>query len=164
MKVGIAGMPGTGKTTLVVRVVERARERYSVCGFVTLEVRECGRRVGFDVVDVVTRARVPFARVGAGSPSVGRYALDLGVCSAISEALWRRPCDLLVIDEIGAMEFKCPRFGAELESAVGGSPRVLATVHRNYIEAARMLGLEVIWLTRENWNVVYESVLKRLGL
>ncbi|MCC6020832.1 MAG: NTPase [Thermoproteaceae archaeon] len=164
MKIGVAGMPGVGKTTLVVRVVERAGQRYSVCGFITLEVREGGRRVGFDVIDIATGTRAPFARVGAGSPSVGRYALDLRACEVISGALKRRSCDLLVIDEIGTMEFKCPRFGAELESAVRELPRVLATVHRNYVGVARKLGLDVLWLTRESWNSVFESVLRRLGL
>jgi nucleoside-triphosphatase len=62
------------------------------------------------------------------------------------------------------MEFKCLNFGEVLHSAVQNSPRVLATVHRNYIEVARRLGFEVFWLTRDNWSMLYAELLRRLGI
>lgn len=46
-------VPGVGKTTLVKKVCEAlVSARVTVNGFYTEEVRESGRRVGFDVVTV----------------------------------------------------------------------------------------------------------------
>lgn len=153
-------MPGVGKTTLASRVVELVDRP---CGFLTLEVREGGSRVGFDVVDIYTRERSPLARVGVGQPSVGRYVVFLDTCKTIEVALSRK-CDVLVIDEIGAMEFRCANFMQSLQNAVVNTPRVLATVHRNYVQFAKSLGFEILWLTRDNWNYVFREVLRQLQI
>ncbi|RFA98533.1 NTPase [Pyrobaculum aerophilum] len=163
LRIGISGMPGVGKTTLVLKIAELARSRVKVCGFVTVEVREGGTRIGFDVVDLANGRHMALARVGRGEPSVGKYVVNLEACNVISEAL-RRECDLKIIDEIGAMEFKCKNFGEDLQTALHMSPRVIATVHRNYIDIAKKLGLEIIWLTRENWGLVFRQLLIQLGL
>ncbi|MCU7787213.1 NTPase [Pyrobaculum sp. 3827-6] len=162
-RIGISGLPGVGKTTLALKVAELAKQKLSVCGFVTIEVREGGSRIGFDVVELVGGSRTPLARVGSGEPSVGRYVVRLEACQAIRSALSQR-CELKIIDEIGAMEFKCPGFGEYLQNALYNTPRVLATIHRNYIEMAKRFGFEVFWLTRENWNHVFQQVVARLGL
>jgi len=164
VRLGVSGMPGVGKTTLALKVVEAAKTRLAVCGFLTVEVREGGTRIGFDVVDINSGEKTPLARAGVGEPSVGKYVVNLGACGFIVGILRRMRCDLLIVDEIGAMEFKCPGFGEALASAVQNSPRVLATVHRNYIDTARRLGLEVIWITRESWGSVYAEVLRRLRI
>jgi nucleoside-triphosphatase len=51
-RLGVSGAPGVGKTTLVLKVVEAAKAKFTVCGFVTVEVRQGGSRIGFDVVDI----------------------------------------------------------------------------------------------------------------
>jgi nucleoside-triphosphatase len=163
-RLGVSGAPGVGKTTLVLKVVEVAKAKFTICGFVTVEVRQGGSRIGFDVVDINTGRRVPLARVGVGQPSVGKYVVNLDACDFLTNILSGAGCDLLVIDEIGAMEFKCLNFGEVLHSAVQNSPRVLATVHRNYIEVARRLGFEVFWLTRDNWEMLYAELLRRLEI
>ncbi|ABL87726.1 protein of unknown function DUF265 [Pyrobaculum islandicum DSM 4184] len=164
LKLGISGMPGVGKTTLVTKVLEVAKSKFAICGFITVEVRDGGKRIGFDIIDVNSGERKPFAREGIGMPSVGKYVINLGTCTLISKALRHKPCNLAIVDEIGAMEFKCPNFTTDLEEVVSNTPRILATIHRNYIGIAKRLGFEVIWLTRENWEMTYKQVLKRLGL
>lgn len=162
-RIGIWGMPGVGKTTLALKVAELARQKMSICGFITVEVREGGSRIGFDIVELVDGYRTIFARVGRGEPSVGRYVVRLEACQAIRNALSQR-CELKIIDEVGAMEFKCSDFGEYLRNALYNTPRVLATIHRNYIDVAKRIGFEIIWLTRENWNHVFQQVIARLGL
>jgi nucleoside-triphosphatase len=46
----IEAPPGTGKTTTLQRLAELLRKRdAALAGFVTKEIRECGRRVGFSI-------------------------------------------------------------------------------------------------------------------
>lgn len=163
VRIAVTGMPGVGKTTLAAKIVETARKKYVVCGFITLEVREGNVRVGFDVVDISTSQKTPLARVGSGQPSVGKYVVNLDSCRVIEDAL-RKTCDLVVIDEVGAMEYKCPNFEKIVKYAVESSPRKFITVHRHYVDVARRMGFEVLWLTRENWSSVLHTVLTRLGL
>ncbi|NQS79356.1 MAG: hypothetical protein HQQ74_11805, partial [Methanoculleus bourgensis] len=72
----ITGRPGSGKTTLI----RRLAERFAGCspvGFYTVEVREEGMRVGFDLVSL-TGERRPLARTGFPGPCrVGKYGVDI---------------------------------------------------------------------------------------
>lgn len=111
-RVLLTGRPGCGKTTVIRRTVERiGLDRCA--GFYTEEVREGGRRIGFDVV-TLEGERGPLARTGASGPQVSRYGVDiqtfeeLGV-TALERAL-HRDDGLLVIDEIGKMELFSDRF------------------------------------------------------
>ncbi|MEM1597954.1 MAG: NTPase [Pyrobaculum sp.] len=162
--IGVTGPPGVGKTTLVIKVVEAARLGLRTCGFVTAEVRSGGRRTGFDVVDVSTGARTPLARVGTGEPSVGKYVVLLEACNAIEKALLSPACDLLVVDEVGAMEFKCPNFASQVEAALSRFDKALATFHRNYTHYAKRWGFELLTLSKENRDSVFKTVLQRLGI
>jgi len=45
----ITGLPGTGKTTLIRRVLDRFPPGVRASGFFTAEIREAGERVGFTV-------------------------------------------------------------------------------------------------------------------
>lgn len=165
VRVAISGAPGVGKTTLALRLAQEARRLYSVGGFVTVEVREGGRRVGFDVVGLSSGVRVPLARVGRGEPAVGRYVVSLEACGTMSSLLREAAgSQLAVVDEIGAMEMKCPGFWEEAAAALRRAEGALAVVHRAYISRARELGLEVIWLTREAWDSVYSRLARMLGL
>lgn len=165
MRVGISGMPGVGKTTLAVKVVEAASSAgLRVGGFVTKEIRSGRERVGFSVVRLADGATAVLARVGAGGePRVGRYVVDLSACRLMAEAL-AAPADLLVVDEVGAMEAKCPGFLDAVKSAVAAAPRALLVVHRNYVSLVEGWGVEVLWLTREEWSRVLSLVLAKLGL
>ncbi|KAK4302413.1 hypothetical protein Pmani_025493 [Petrolisthes manimaculis] len=61
--VAVTGPPGVGKTTLVEKVVKALQLRGSPCsGFYTREVREAGRRSGFDVLTLTGQCAV-LARV-----------------------------------------------------------------------------------------------------
>ena len=78
---------------------------------------------------------------------------------------WVKPGDWLTQAILPkGMEFKCPTFYTDLRVAVDRIPRIIATVHRNYIHTAEKLGFEIIWLTRENWNSTLSTVLKALSL
>lgn len=131
-RVLLTGRPGCGKTTVVRRVVERVgAERCG--GFYTEEVREGGRRIGFDVVPLGGR-RVPLARLGAAGPRVGRYGVELerfedSALSAL-EAATTGSGRIIILDEIGKMELLSQRFRSVVASLMSrdATQPVLGTI------------------------------------
>ncbi|MFQ5658133.1 MAG: nucleoside-triphosphatase, partial [Candidatus Methylomirabilales bacterium] len=107
----ITGLPGVGKTSLLLSLLEKLPGKKG--GFYTQEIRDGGRRVGFQITDLAGHEGV-LAHVNLpGPPRVGRYGVDLksfdaiGV-RAVNHAL--KGADLIVIDEIGKMELCSPQF------------------------------------------------------
>jgi len=101
----ITGVPGIGKTTLVVRA---ARKLADLCpaGFITEEIREGGARKGFSLRSLDGKSGT-LAHVGIKSRcSVGRYGVDVGGFEAFLEemGLFASPSRLVIMDEIGKME------------------------------------------------------------
>jgi nucleoside-triphosphatase len=106
-KVLLTGRPGSGKTTLIKRVVNELA--LSAGGFYTEEIRQRGERVGFKVITLDGEEAV-LAHVNFNTKQrVGKYGLDLPALESIGiEAICiaMRARQLLVIDEIGPMEIR----------------------------------------------------------
>ncbi|MFH1330935.1 MAG: nucleoside-triphosphatase [Actinomycetota bacterium] len=110
----VTGERGAGKTTfcrVLVEAARSARPRLVAAGILSLKVLVDGAEVAIDAVDVASgqRRRLAFRRAGtdaAAGPSTIRWQFDAGAL-AWGDALLRSatPCDLLVIDELGPLEF-----------------------------------------------------------
>ncbi|KAM6217417.1 cancer-related nucleoside-triphosphatase [Rhynchocyon petersi] len=113
----LTGPPGVGKTTLIRKASEALKSSgVAVDGFYTEEIRQGGRRIGFDVV-TLSGTRGPLSRVGSEPPPgkrvcrVGQYVVDLPAFEQLALPVLRN-ADLgsspgqtvCVIDEIGKME------------------------------------------------------------
>ncbi len=129
----LSGRPGCGKTTVIQRSVEIIGPD-RCAGFYTEEVREHGRRIGFDVVTLDGR-RGPLARIGRAGPRVGRYAVDIGSFEHLSASSLeaddgvRPPRKVFVLDEIGKMELLSDDFAALLRKILADPQRaILGTV------------------------------------
>jgi len=167
----ITGRPGVGKTTLIMRLVERVKGLVTVHGFVTLEVREGGSRVGFRIMDVETNEQdwLAHVRLFAGGPRVGRYNVNLDAINRIAlPALNRaRPGDLVIIDELGPMELMSGDLIPSVRGVLGVCD-VVATVHRGYVKdpvLARIIddyGIEVLELTVENRDALLEDLVNKV--
>ena len=130
----VTGAPGSGKSTLVQRVIEKAKQQgLSVGGISTPEFRlSNGRRGGFLIRDVASGTERRMAGVDiASSFHVGRYGIDtqairqVGV-PAIDAAVIA--ADLVLIDEIGKMELIVPEFQRSVLAALDSSKPILATI------------------------------------
>ena len=130
LKVLLTGHPGSGKTTSVRSVVERLRGRIPMTGFYTEELRDGGRRVGFQGVTLDGRT-FPLAHVrGSGGLRVGPYGVDLSGLESIGlDALTpREPGTLVVLDEIGKMECLSAPFKTHVARLLDSETPLIATV------------------------------------
>ena len=132
-RVAITGRPGVGKTTLCKRLIERLP--FAAAGMLTTEIRKCGHRVGFAVIDVATGEEGILAHIHhRDGPRVGRYVVDVPSFEAVGVAAIRRAIarsDLIVIDEIGPMELHCPAFVPAVAAALTSPKALLISTHAN---------------------------------
>jgi len=128
-KVLLTGRPGCGKTTVIKHVVNGLAQRAG--GFYTEEMRESGRRVGFNLLTLQGKEAV-FAHVNFKTPErVGKYGLDLSALETVGvEAVRKavRDRQLVVIDEIGPMEIRSAIFRDAVSEALDSEVPVLATI------------------------------------
>jgi nucleoside-triphosphatase len=111
-------------------VVLRLRGRVPMTGFVTEELREEGRRVGFQGVTFDGRS-FPLAHLRTkGSLRIGPYGVDLsGLESVGLDALVApTPGTLVVLDEIGKMECLSEAFKSRVARLLGDDTPFIATV------------------------------------
>ncbi|MEM1531459.1 MAG: NTPase [Nitrososphaerota archaeon] len=155
----LTGAPGSGKTTVVLRLVEILKHMgFSVGGMYTREVRSSGSRVGFEIVDIATGKTGTLAQVGYGSgPRVGRYLVnlrdleDVGV-RAIESA---NQFDVVVVDEVGPMELKSHRFKEAVRKLLATDKPAVLTIHYRASdelldEIRKLVGGKSIVVTFEN--------------
>jgi len=164
----VTGSPGSGKTTLVLRVLDLLHGK-RLSGFYTEEVRGRTGRTGFRIVTLDGRTARLATAGGVGGPRVGRYGVHLAALEALCDALEPRPgVHAVVIDEIGKMECLSPAFVRAARRALTGPVPVLGTVALaggGFIaEAKRLPAVEVITLSRENRDRLPAEVAARLSI
>jgi nucleoside-triphosphatase len=125
----LTGRPGSGKTTVIKRVVNQVA--LPAAGFYTEEIRERGQRVGFKIVTLDGQEGV-LAHVSFKTQQrVGKYGLDLSPLEmmgieALREAVRAR--QLAVIDEIGPMEIRSAIFREAVNEALDSRAPLLGTI------------------------------------
>lgn len=127
MNILLEGRPGVGKTTVARRLAERVKAK----GFVTGEIREHGKRVGF-AVESLDAERAVLAHVDfPGPPRVGKYGVDVEAFERVALPALKgiRTGQLVVIDEIGKMELASDAFCEAVERLVERDVKLVATVH-----------------------------------
>lgn len=166
----LEGRPGSGKTTVARRLVERLRAAgVPVAGFTTEEIREGRRRVGFRV-EAVGGERGILAHVEIpGPPRVGRYGVDLRAFEevALPALTPPGPGGVVVVDEIGKMELASAAFREAIEELFDGGAAVVATVHAfrhrltDALKARR--DVEVLKVTQATRDGLPEDVARWVG-
>lgn len=104
----LTGDSGVGKTTLCARVAATLRARgVDVAGVVTLPRYADGEKIGMDLADVRTGARIALAERaprGAGTADL-KWKFDPTVLARGAHILRAAtPCDWLIVDELGPLE------------------------------------------------------------
>ncbi|XP_063533577.1 nucleoside-triphosphatase THEP1 [Cydia strobilella] len=174
----LTGDPGVGKTTLTKKLCEAIQKLGTqASGFYTEEVRKDRIRLGFDVVTLEgERGRLARDQSLLTEPvkyNVGKYGVLVPEFESIALYSMRKlsPPSLLVIDEIGKMEFFSAPFKSKVKEVFspGSDCFVLATIPSRkvdpFIESIRSNKDGKVWVvTRENRNYIHDEILKAIKL
>jgi nucleoside-triphosphatase len=168
----LTGKPGVGKTTVLIKVVSRLKERgYCVGGMISQEARTNNPRVGFKILDVNSDKSGWLAKVNQNSgPQIGKYQvniedLDIIGAQAIADAMAN--CDIIVIDEIGPMELFSEKFKEATRKALKSRKPIIAVLHwkakdKLIGEAKSREDTEIYTVTQENRNKMSALLLSAL--
>ncbi|MFZ8831127.1 MAG: dTMP kinase [Thermodesulfobacteriaceae bacterium] len=177
----ITGNPRAGKTTLIKYledILEKTFPEVKFFGFITEEVREAkGKRdrIGFDLVPVgetkkVLPSSLPLARkhlTEKDLPKVGSYTVLVEnlerVLSILEHELSEKRDAVLILDEVGKMELKSPKFISFFEKVLERNIPFIATVGKgDHPFLQRVRNLEKVLLcevTLENRDFLRERLL-----
>ena len=160
----LTGQPGTGKTALIKEALARTEVKGG--GFYTEEIRTGGIRQGFKIVTLDGQEAI-LAHVGISSSfQVSKYKVDTDSLNRVGVSVLRqalKESDLIVIDEIGKMEFLSPQFREAVTQAINSGKKVLGTImfnpHPFADEIKRHPEVETLLITRDNRTEVMRKVL-----
>lgn len=130
----LTGPPGIGKTTVLLKAVEKLRSMgFKVGGMMSREVRERGVRVGFKIVDLSTGREGWLAHVRQPvGPKISKYRVNLSDLESVGVKSVREAvlnADLIVIDEVGPMELFSKPFRDAVKAALESGKPILGTIH-----------------------------------
>ncbi len=160
----LTGSPGCGKTTVLKLVLEHLGD-LRLAGFLTLEIREHGQRVGFEAVGLGGH-RAVLAHVRFQSlVSVGRYGVEPHRLVPLINQEMVRPLetvDAYLIDEIGKMECHCQKFTEAIRRLLEGPVPLVATIALRgggfIAEVKKRPNVRIVEVTNGNRQILPEQI------
>lgn len=167
MNILLTGVPGVGKTTVMEKLAGLIE---SPAGFVTSELREAGRRVGFTIRTFDGREGLLARREKSRGPRVGPYAVFLKGLDKLGVDAIRAGIEsgsVILVDEIGKMEAKSSAFRSAVTEALESGCDVVATLgvsEEPFLrEVRRRPDVSLVEVTRANRDRLPGEILAALG-
>ena len=165
----ITGLPGSGKTTLFRRLVDKLQYLNPV-GFYTAEIRKGGTRRGFSLKGLDGRSGM-LAHVEFRSRfQVGKYGVDV---NGFEEFLSGIPLldpqtGPVMIDEIGKMECLSNRFTEIIKDVLGSDKQLIATIAQKggglIAELKKRSDAQLFTLTHGNRDALFGQIVSVLSV
>lgn len=160
----ITGTPGSGKSTLIKQLVkELERKGKKIAGLISPEVREKGVRQGFKLIDLASGKKEWLASTEIkGKPRVSKYGVNLAGIDRMVGVFLKgfEKADVIIIDELGPMEFYSQKFKEMLEKIFASDKIVIATVHHSI--AHKFKGKGKLFTVRRNVEELKEKILQEI--
>jgi nucleoside-triphosphatase len=166
----ITGRPGIGKTTVFRKTVDLLRNQgWVVGGMVSFEIRKSGRRIGFEISDLLSDESGILAHICLKEgPRVGRYRVNIedleniGV-RAIQNAL--EEAEIICCDEIAPMELSSSLFRETISKAAKISKPFVGTIHSTVVasliqELEIESSVQVLEVTKQNRNGLHQEIVR----
>ena len=175
IKIGITGLPGSGKTNALIRVIEMlTSEELTIGGMINEPViaEDGRRRIGFTVRDIMTGESTVFAHIDYESKvMIGKLGVDISKFDEIGvKAIMRAcdECDIIVIDEVGKMEVESPAFIDAVKLALDANKPMIITLHkksRNPLlqDIRRRDDVRILEVTPTNRNLLPHKIIRLMN-
>jgi len=168
-KILITGLPGCGKTTAVMQILENLNCK-KAAGFYTQEIRRGDKRKGFRWTRLDEATAILSHIDIKGRFKVGKYGVDVtGFEKSVVPVLdiEQSDAELFVIDEIGKMECLSGKFVAAVRRLFESEKSVLATVAQKgsalISEVKSYTDVVLFNLTRQNYDETIAEILQILS-
>lgn len=163
----ITGVPGVGKTTIIMEVVKMLGERAG--GFYSQEMKEGNRRVGFRIKTLDDRTGILSSIYHTSDHYIGKYAVNIQDLDEIGVKSIKRSIvdkEYIIIDEIGKMECISRAFRETVKLALDSPKTVVAIVQmtHNYFadDIKKRDDVELFTVTEANRDSIIQEILDRL--
>ncbi len=169
MNILLTGPPRVGKTTAILRLVEMLPGG-TAGGFYSTEIREGGRRTGFEIVALDGRRGILARATNRSGPRVGRYVVNVVDIDSVAVPAMRTAREMrhiIIVDEIGRMELFSPAFREEVIRCLD-TGRVVGTIQSRslpFLDQVRARDdVRLVPVTLSNRSEIPAMVLRLLGL
>lgn len=168
MKILLTGQPHSGKSTLLSRLVANIDNKQ---GFLTREVinsHKPGERVGFELISAHGNTAT-LAHMDSNSDiRVSKYGVETDSLDAFLSSLQDfKDGQLLYLDEVGQMQLNSVAFQDLARKYMATKNDFIGTItavyeHEFVEEAKSAFGIELIEVTPDNRDELYEALIPRL--
>ncbi len=135
VKIGLTGLPGSGKTSTLLKLVEMLEEEGKIVGgMITEPIIESGHRVGLVIINKMSSEKATLAHLGIESKYMyGKYGVDLTVLENVGvKALVdaEEKADIIIVDEVGKLEVESEKFVDEVKNVLDADKAAILTLHK----------------------------------
>ena len=165
----ITGLPGVGKTTLIVKIAEALKD-FHPAGFCTMEIREEGVRKGFELISLDGRKGLLSHTDINSQNRVGKYKVDINGFEKFLESIpfFEPKVRLMIIDEIGKMECLSGKFKRILQEMLDSQKWVIGTIALKgsglISEVKKRQDVKLFEMTKKNRHGLLLEILKEVEI